>query len=102
MKVATSAFVKQNRRRLEDVYEVGAKLGQGSFGTVYAVVHKISREKRVCKKIGKGDADMTIEEILSEIRSMAMLDHPGVIKIYEYFDDDELVSQIMEPCNGGE
>jgi len=33
---------------------------------------------------------------------MAMLDHPNVVKVYEYFDDAEFVSQIIEPCYGGE
>merc|ERR1719215_209776 len=33
---------------------------------------------------------------------MAMLDHPNVIKVYEYFVDEESISQIIEPCRGGE
>eukprot|EP00959_Pyramimonas_sp_CCMP1952_P202746 4240389-Pyramimonas_sp.AAC.1 len=33
---------------------------------------------------------------------MAKLDHPNVIKVYEYFEDGTSISQIMEPCNGGE
>lgn len=45
---------------------------------------------------------MTSDQILQEIGNMAMLDHPNVIKVYEYFDDQTSVCQIMEPCNGGE
>jgi len=43
-----------------------------------------------------------IHVVLQEIHNMAMLDHPNVVKVYEYFDDDSYVSQIIEPCNGGE
>jgi len=97
-------FVRKNRARLEDVYRMGRKLGEGSFGQVYSVVHRISGEKRVCKKISKlkGRGGMSMDEILAEIESMAKLDHPNVIKVFEYFDDRECVAQIMEPCAGGE
>lgn len=100
--VSTRNFVRQNRRPVDEVYKVGHKLGEGSFGVVFSVEHKVSGEQRVCKKIAKSKSDMTSEQILQEIGNMAMLDHPNVIKVYEYFDDAEHVCQIMEPCNGGE
>merc|ERR1711957_629180 len=31
-----------------------------------------------------------------------MLDHPNVIKVFEYFDDADNISLIMEKCTGGE
>ncbi|CAE8628917.1 unnamed protein product, partial [Polarella glacialis] len=100
--VSTANFVRQNDRHLEEVYKMGTKLGEGSFGIVYRVEHRLSGEQRVCKKIAKSKSDMTSDQILQEIGHMAMLDHPNVIKVYEYFDDPAFVSQIMEPCNGGE
>ncbi|CAK9098317.1 unnamed protein product [Durusdinium trenchii] len=100
--VSTANFVKQNRRPLEELYTMGKKLGEGSFGTVYEVDHKLSGERRVCKKIWKTKSDMTSQQILQEIGNMAMLDHPNVIKVFEYFDEPNFVSQIMEPCYGGE
>lgn len=100
----TRDFVRRNVNGLSDVYDMGEKLGEGSFGIVSMVTHKISREKRVCKRIEKlrGAAGMPLDEILREIGNMAVLDHPNVIKVYEYFEDETSVSQIMEPCNGGE
>lgn len=100
----THSFVRKNTAPVRSVYDFGTLLGEGSFGKVYSVTHKVFGEKRVCKQIAKlkGKVGMKIEEILHEIDSMAMLDHPNVIKVYEYFEDEESVSQIMEPCNGGE
>jgi len=100
--VRTSTFVKRNYRPLEEIYKMGEKLGEGSFGIVYKVEHRISGEHRVCKKIAKKKSDMSDDQILQEIGNMALLDHPNVIKVYEYFNDDQYVSQIMEPCYGGE
>merc|ERR1719336_2544793 len=45
---------------------------------------------------------MLVQEILREIDSMAKLDHPNIIKVYEYFEDRDSISQIIEPCGGGE
>eukprot|EP00929_Paragymnodinium_shiwhaense_P013769 TRINITY_DN12161_c0_g1_i1.p1 TRINITY_DN12161_c0_g1~~TRINITY_DN12161_c0_g1_i1.p1 ORF type:complete len:739 (+),score=180.56 TRINITY_DN12161_c0_g1_i1:95-2311(+) len=100
--VRTSIFVRQNVHSLGSVYEMREKLGEGSFGEVFKVSHRVSGETRVCKKISRLKGAMDIEEILGEIKSMAMLDHPNVIKVFEYFVDGEFVSQIMEPCHGGE
>jgi len=100
--LSTRTFVQQNKSVLTDVYDVGARLGKGSYGVVHRVEHRISGESRVCKLIRKGRNITDINLILQEIHNMAMLDHPNVIKVYEYFHDDQYVSQIMEPCNGGE
>jgi len=102
--VKAHSFVRQNPQAPDAVYEFGEKLGEGSFGIVHGVTHRLSGEKRVCKKIAKlkGKSGMKESEILSEIESMAMLDHPNVIKVYEYFNEHDSISQIMEPCYGGE
>mmetsp|Transcript_2486 Transcript_2486/g.5432 ORF Transcript_2486/g.5432 Transcript_2486/m.5432 type:complete len:749 (-) Transcript_2486:70-2316(-) len=99
--VSTPSFVRKNPRTVEEVYKLGEKLGEGSFGIVYKAEHKISGQVRVCKRIRKTGKE-NIQEIMGEIETMAKLDHPNVIKVYEFFNDEKYVSQIMEPCNGGE
>lgn len=100
--VSTTSFVKRNFNRVTDVYSFGDKLGEGSFGVVYQVQHKISGQRRVCKKISRGTEGLSEEDMLREIYSMAVLDHPNVLKVYEFFSDKDYVSQILEPCQGGE
>eukprot|EP00928_Gymnodinium_smaydae_P004025 TRINITY_DN11411_c0_g7_i1.p1 TRINITY_DN11411_c0_g7~~TRINITY_DN11411_c0_g7_i1.p1 ORF type:complete len:745 (+),score=202.17 TRINITY_DN11411_c0_g7_i1:107-2341(+) len=99
-----SMFVRRNRQHVWSVYKKGELLGEGSFGQVYRVTHTISGEQRVGKMIAtsKASAVMSLDEIMTEIQNMAMLDHPNLIKVYEYFQDEAAVTQILEPCNGGE
>ena len=33
---------------------------------------------------------------------MQKLDHPNIIKLYEYFEDDKNVYLVLELCTGGE
>jgi len=104
LKVMTRSFVRRNLLPYDRVYREGRKLGSGSFGEVFDVTHIVSNESRVCKKIMKsrGKEGMRADEIMAEINNMALLDHPGVIKVYEHFEDARTIIQIMEPCRGGE
>lgn len=99
----TWSMVRENHQSLADVYEVGRKLGEGNFGVTYIATHRVSGEERICKQIkttGKGA--MTTEEIFSEIEHMSCLDHPNIVKMYEYFHEGDTVTQIQDFCRGGE
>ena len=37
-----------------------------------------------------------------EISILQQLDHPNVLKLYEYFEDDKYVYLVTELCKGGE
>lgn len=47
----TRSFVRRNNAPVASVYEFGDLLGEGSFGKVFRVKHKVSGEQRVCKMI---------------------------------------------------
>jgi len=98
----TATFVRQNHSPFDRVYEVGRMLGKGTFGETYEVTHRASGEERICKKIHKTQANMSINEILQEIQNMACLDHPNIIQMYEYFDEAEYIIQIQDYARGGE
>lgn len=97
-----STFVRHNRSQLNSTYSIGRKLGEGSFGVTFIAVHRASGQERICKKIHKKNAQMSLEDILGEIQSMASLDHPNIVKMFEYFDEPEYVTQIQEFNRGGE
>ena len=40
--------------------------------------------------------------IFNEIENLKGLDHPNILKLYEYFEDDKRFYIITELCRGGE
>ena len=40
--------------------------------------------------------------LFSEIENLAQLDHPNILKMYEFFEDDKRYYIITDICKGGE
>eukprot|EP00823_Brevimastigomonas_motovehiculus_P003162 TRINITY_DN190_c0_g2_i1.p1 TRINITY_DN190_c0_g2~~TRINITY_DN190_c0_g2_i1.p1 ORF type:complete len:601 (-),score=191.27 TRINITY_DN190_c0_g2_i1:171-1973(-) len=45
---------------------------------------------------------MFYESLRNEIEVMQKMDHPHIIKLYEYFEDEEALYLVLEPMYGGE
>ncbi len=80
--------VVKNPHSFKNEYQIVKKIGNGKFGDVFEVVHKKTEKKRALKKIRKND--LSIEEregMFKEIEILSKLDHPFILKIFEYFED---------------
>ena len=77
------------------------RVGQGSYGSVYKVVNKNTNFIRAMKKIPK-NFQKDNQEILREIDVLRSLDHPNVMKIYEFLEDEKNYYLIEEFCDGGD
>jgi len=82
-------------------YKTQNFVGQGSFGSVFEVKHRRTGESRVSKEILMRDID-DMEYAQIELEAMIRLDHPNVLKLYEYFEDNVAVYLICEFCRGGD
>ena len=79
-------------------------LGEGSFASVYRVQNRITDSIRAMKIINKS-SNISAEddrEILNEINILRTLDHPNILKIFEFYSNKESYSIVTELCSGGE
>merc|ERR1719195_2554585 len=102
-------FIQTNQRNFDDFYEIGRLLGKGSYGAVYLVEHKAQlghdRQARVCKVIPKAAAATSLQgvsRVRAEFVVLKQLDHPHVLRIFEYFEDADSYYLLMEQCCGGD
>ena len=108
IKVNAKNFIIQRTKSVADVYEKIEFLGQGAFGSVYKVRRKNSSTReiiRALKEISKESMNVNKEneeEIRNEIEVLKNIDHPNIMKIFEFFEDDKNIYLVNEFCGGGD
>lgn len=86
-------------------YEKLDVLGEGSFGVVFRVAHKQTGFIRAMKIIDKQSAALDHDSetsLINEINILKTLDHPNILKVFEYFNGKKKLYIISELCTGGE
>jgi len=89
-------------------YRVEAFVGQGAFGEVYHVTHELTHAARAIKVlrrdmpgVGSEDYRKAKERFTFEAALGMRLDHPHVIKVYEFEEREGELFLIMEYAPGG-
>lgn len=78
-------------------------IGHGGEGVVY-LAEQVRLGRTVAAKVlltEAGQAKNTRENFLREARTMATLNHPNIVKIYDVIDRPEVVYYVMEHMSGG-
>eukprot|EP00316_Scyphosphaera_apsteinii_P011201 CAMPEP_0119343668 /NCGR_PEP_ID=MMETSP1333-20130426/106570_1 /TAXON_ID=418940 /ORGANISM="Scyphosphaera apsteinii, Strain RCC1455" /LENGTH=730 /DNA_ID=CAMNT_0007356073 /DNA_START=45 /DNA_END=2237 /DNA_ORIENTATION=+ len=76
--------------------------GAGACGSVCIVKKKSTNEVYAMKTVpmdGMGGA--TLDELRREIEVQKALDHPNIVRVFEYFEERHQMHIIMELCKGG-
>ena len=95
-------MIIKNNTPIEEVYKMEKKtLGSGTYGVVNQVTHLTNGQKRACKTISRKKIK-NWDRFLTEVKILQTVDHPNIIKLYEYFEDAKNVYLIQELCSGGE
>ncbi|AEH08067.1 MULTISPECIES: WD40 repeat domain-containing serine/threonine protein kinase [Protofrankia] len=81
-------------------YELGDELGAGTFGVVLAGWHR-SLQRDVAIKMMLGKHGRAAAGFATEARVLAALDHPHVVRVYDYVETGELRLLVMEMLAGG-
>ena len=100
----TGQFVQGLPESIYSFYEIKENLGSGSYGTVVLAIHKISREYRAIKMINKFklQTEEAKKRIMQEVEILRKLDHPHIVRVYEFYEDEFNLYVVMEYCRGGE
>ena len=99
-----SGVIIANHGSLAVNYDIDRKIGSGTFGKVYEVTYRPLNQKRAMKVVKKDTINYQddAQKFLKEIEMLTQLDHPNIIKIYEYYVDELNYYVITELARGGE
>ena len=100
-KIDIKDYIKKLDTDSLENYQKIERIGKGSYGSVYKVLNKNSNLIRAMKIIPK-NYQKDNEEIMREINILKNLDHPNVMKIYEFLEDDKNYYLIQEFCDEGD
>ena len=102
--ISTKNVIRQKKGDPFDYYKIIKLLGNGTFGQVFQVKHKKNGNIRAMKIIPKDNAKPGFKDkdIIHEIMIMKNLDHPHIIKLYEFYIDDNNYYLINEFCTEGD
>jgi len=79
-------------------YTVDRKIGEGGFGKVFEARHKSLGLARAVKRMKK--TDESCKQSSDEIAALLALDHPHIVRLVEYFDEDQYLYLVFELCTG--
>lgn len=104
IKIDPGLFVNENKKKFQDVYRVAQSLGTGTYGEVKTCFQRETGQKRAVKILKKDLMRSEVEKsfLLKEISILKSLDHPNIIRTFEFFEDLKRMYLVMEYCSGGE
>lgn len=83
-------------------YVLNSVIGQGGFAIVYKATNLLYKMDFAVKVVGHSRLSehhaLTYE---AEVNSLIKLDHPNVIRIYDFFTEDDYMFMVLEYCGGG-
>lgn len=88
-------------RNIQKYYNIGKVINSGTFGKVRTCQKKWDNTNKIfaVKSIPKNQCE---SDILNEIKALINLDHPNIMKFYEYYVDDLHYHLVTEFCSGGD
>jgi serine/threonine protein kinase len=83
-------------------YQVQRAVGRGGMGTVWLCTDQVLGREVAVKQVGHlpGESTLDVARALREARSVAALNHPNVVSIYDAIEEDDHVWLVMEYVPG--
>ena len=96
-----NVIVSESHSSIDANYEKIKQLGEGSFGEVWLVRHKLLGKEFALKIIEKGPYSNT-QQIDNEINILKKLDHPFILKILDFHSTTNKYYIVTDYCKEGE
>ena len=84
--------------------QIGDYIGEGNYGRILKMKHLKTDEIRACKVINKNrvQTGFSEDDIINEIEILKSVEHMNIIKIFEFFSDEQNYYIITEYCEKGD
>lgn len=102
--IMSSNFVMKRNSNPNLLYSILEELGEGAYGRVIKVKNIKTNEIKAMKIIDKSqiNSEFDLEEIANEINILKTLDHPNILKVYEYYDYNNSIFIVNELIPNGD
>ena len=101
--ISNRLFINEIKEIPKKKYITQKLLGIGTYGKVYLVQNKYTKEYFAMKEIPKTSEDLLSDnEIMDEIEILKNLDHPDIVRITEFYNTENSYYLINEYCKYGE
>jgi len=86
-------------------YRIAGELGRGAMGVVYRAFHRRDGTPVALKTvrldlIAASEREAALRRLRQEARILAKLEHPDIVRAYDYGEDGELTWLALEPVGG--
>ena len=103
LKIQTKNLLIEHETDPWEIYQELSELGTGAYGVVKKVCLRSNPETiRAIKIIPKESLLLDQQKFCDEILILKNLDHPNIMKLYEYFTDDFNIYLVSEFCDQGD
>ena len=102
--ISNNTIICRAKTDFEKNYVILNNLGKGSYSSVELVKNVFTEEKRAMKVLKlKEKISLQVEqEIINEIFILKTLDHPNILKIFEFYKKKDEYDLIIEYCDEGD
>lgn len=105
LKISAQQFIKKKSGPIRDSYIIGPKLGSGAYGFVRLATFRTTGQQRAIKSVNKLKISNDMRErtrFYHEIDVLSQLDHPNIVRLYEFYEDEKYFHLVTEFIKGGE